>query len=37
MNHGANDFTADGVIVDGKPVAKGGRQLNPNPRLERVA
>ena len=33
---GANDFTADVVIVDGKPCAKVGRELRPNPRLERV-
>ena len=33
---GANDFTADVVTVDGQPIAKVGRQLNPNPRLEPV-
>jgi nicotinate phosphoribosyltransferase len=33
---GANDFTADVVVVDGKPCAKVGRELRPNPRLERV-
>ncbi len=33
---GANDFTADVVVVDGRPCAKVGRQLNPNPRLEAV-
>jgi nicotinate phosphoribosyltransferase len=33
---GANDFTADVVIVDGRPCAKVGRALKPNPRLERV-
>jgi nicotinate phosphoribosyltransferase len=33
---GANDFTADVVMVDGRPVAKVGRQLYPNPRLELV-
>ena len=33
---GANDFTADVVIVDGRPCAKVGRELRPNPRLERV-
>ena len=33
---GANDFTADVVIVDGRPCAKAGRELLPNPRLERV-
>lgn len=30
------DFTADIVMVDGKPLAKAGRKYNPNPRLERV-
>jgi nicotinate phosphoribosyltransferase len=34
---GANDFTADVVMVDGRPCAKVGRSLKPNPRLERVA
>ncbi len=34
---GANDFTADVVMADGAPVAKVGRGLRPNPRLERVA
>ncbi|MBV8599806.1 MAG: quinolinate phosphoribosyl transferase [Actinobacteria bacterium] len=33
---GANDFTADLVLVDGKPAAKVGRSHRPNPRLERV-
>jgi nicotinate phosphoribosyltransferase len=33
---GANDFTADVVEVEGRPCAKAGRRLNPNPRLERV-
>jgi nicotinate phosphoribosyltransferase len=33
---GANDFTADVVMVDGRPCSKVGRQHNPNPRLERV-
>jgi nicotinate phosphoribosyltransferase len=33
---GENDFTADVVEVDGRPVAKFGRELWPNPRLERV-
>ncbi|HYI19079.1 MAG TPA: quinolinate phosphoribosyl transferase [Solirubrobacteraceae bacterium] len=33
---GANDFTADVVTVDGQPIAKVGRQFNPNPRLEPV-
>ena len=31
---GANDFTADVVVVDGRPCAKVGRELRPNPRLE---
>jgi nicotinate phosphoribosyltransferase len=34
---GANDFTADVVMVDGRPCAKVGRGLKPNPRLEPVA
>ena len=33
---GQNDFTADVVEVDGRPCAKAGRELWPNPRLERV-
>jgi nicotinate phosphoribosyltransferase len=33
---GSNDFTADIVMTDGKPSAKVGRRLRPNPRLERV-
>jgi nicotinate phosphoribosyltransferase len=33
---GANDFTADVVMVDGRPCAKVGRELRPNPRLEAV-
>jgi nicotinate phosphoribosyltransferase len=33
---GENDFTADIVLVDGKPCAKVGRSYRPNPRLERV-
>ncbi len=33
---GENDFTADVVMTDGKPSAKVGRRLNPNPRLEPV-
>jgi nicotinate phosphoribosyltransferase len=33
---GADDFTADVVMVDGRPCAKVGRGLRPNPRLERV-
>jgi nicotinate phosphoribosyltransferase len=34
---GENDFTADIVLADGRPVGKVGRQFRPNPRLERVA
>jgi nicotinate phosphoribosyltransferase len=33
---GSNDFTADIVVTDGRPSAKVGRRLRPNPRLERV-
>jgi nicotinate phosphoribosyltransferase len=33
---GSNDFTADVVMVNGRPCAKVGRELRPNPRLERV-
>jgi nicotinate phosphoribosyltransferase len=33
---GANDFTADVVIVDGRPGAKAGREHRPNERLTRV-
>lgn len=33
---GENDFTADVVMVDGRPCAKVGRRHIPNPRLERV-
>jgi nicotinate phosphoribosyltransferase len=33
---GENDFTADIVMVDGKPIAKVGRSYRPNPRLEHV-
>jgi nicotinate phosphoribosyltransferase len=32
-----NDFTADVVRVNGRPVAKVGRHENPNPRLEVVS
>ena len=34
---GENDFTADIVLADGRPVGKVGRQFRSNPRLERVA
>jgi len=30
---GVNAFTADVVLLDGKPCAKVGRQYSPNPRL----
>ncbi len=33
---GANDFTADVVMLDGRPAAKVGRRFSPNPRLTRV-
>ena len=33
---GRFDFTADVVMADGRPCAKVGRGLRPNPRLERV-
>jgi nicotinate phosphoribosyltransferase len=33
---GDNDFTADVVLVDGRPCAKVGRRYSPNPRLEKV-
>jgi nicotinate phosphoribosyltransferase len=33
---GRFDFTADIVMVDGRPVSKAGREYRPNPRLERV-
>jgi nicotinate phosphoribosyltransferase len=33
---GQNDFTADVVVVEGRPCAKVGRGLVPNPRLARV-
>ena len=33
---GANDFTADVVVTDGRPAGKFGRHLRENPRLELV-
>jgi nicotinate phosphoribosyltransferase len=33
---GQNDFTADVVLLDGRPCAKVGREYAPNARLERV-
>ena len=34
---GSNDFTADVVMVDGRPGGKVGRELKPSPRLSRVS
>jgi nicotinate phosphoribosyltransferase len=34
---GDNDFTADVVLLDGRPVAKVGRRYRPSARLERVS
>ena len=36
LYQGRFDFTADVVLVDGKPVAKVGRDFRSNPRLEKV-
>ena len=33
---GNTDFTADVVLLEGRPCAKVGRRYRPNPRLERV-
>jgi nicotinate phosphoribosyltransferase len=33
---GENDFTADVVLLEGRPSAKVGRAYSPNPRMERV-
>jgi nicotinate phosphoribosyltransferase len=33
---GSNDYTADIVLLEGRPSAKAGRGYSPNPRLERV-
>jgi nicotinate phosphoribosyltransferase len=33
---GQNDFTADIVLLEGRPCAKVGRTYSPNPRMERV-
>jgi nicotinate phosphoribosyltransferase len=33
---GANDFTADVVLLDAQPAAKAGRHFRPNSRLEPV-
>src|SRR5210317_85491 len=37
LMRGVNAFTADVVLLEGKPCAKVGRDYNPNPRLELVA
>jgi nicotinate phosphoribosyltransferase len=34
---GSNDYTADVVLLEGRPCAKVGREYRPNPRLERVS
>jgi nicotinate phosphoribosyltransferase len=34
---GTYDFTADVVLLDGRPCAKAGRKHRPNPRLSRVS
>jgi nicotinate phosphoribosyltransferase len=36
LTRGVNAFTADVVMLEGKPCAKVGRQYSPNPRLEVV-
>lgn len=36
LMRGSYDYTADVVLVDGRPVAKAGRWHRPSPRLERV-
>lgn len=36
LYQGRYDYTADVVMVDGRPVAKVGREYRPTPRLERV-
>jgi len=33
---GDNDYTADVVLLEGRPCAKEGRRYHPNPRLERA-
>jgi nicotinate phosphoribosyltransferase len=37
LMRGVNAFTADIVLLEGKPCAKVGRQYTPNPRLELVS
>ena len=36
LMRGVNAFTADVVLLEGKPCAKVGREYKPNPRLEWV-
>jgi nicotinate phosphoribosyltransferase len=36
VQEGRYDFTADVVQLDGKPQGKAGRELRPNPRMEKV-
>ena len=36
MHEGKFDFTSDIVLVDGAPQAKVGREMRPNPKLDRV-
>src|SRR5207248_3689829 len=36
VHDGRFDFTGDVVMVDGAPQAKAGRELRPNPKLDRV-
>jgi nicotinate phosphoribosyltransferase len=36
IHEGRWDFTADVVRLDGEPQSKAGRELRPNPKLERV-
>jgi nicotinate phosphoribosyltransferase len=36
LMRGVNAFTADIVLLEGKPCAKVGRKYSPNPRLELV-
>jgi nicotinate phosphoribosyltransferase len=33
---GANDYTGDVVLTDGRPSGKAGRRFRPSPRLELV-
>jgi len=36
LMRGVNAFTADIVLLNGRPCAKVGRKYNPNPRIENV-